>query len=109
MAANMAGSAPANTPANREAKAASTAASDREIVITRLVHAPRELVWEAFTNPKHLEKWWGPRGFTDTTEQYELRVGGGWKHIMHGPDGTNYPNKSVFREIVKPERIVFSH
>ncbi len=88
-------------------KPASSHTSDREIVITRVYDAPRELVWEAMTDPKHVAHWWGPRGFSDTTETHEFRVGGVWKHTMHGPDGTNYPNKAIFKEIVKPERIVF--
>lgn len=83
--------------------------TDREIVISRVFDAPRELVWEAWTNPKHVAQWWGPDGFTTTIEKMDFRVGGVWKHVMHGPDGTDYPNSSVFREIVKPERIVFSH
>jgi len=83
--------------------------TDREIVITRTVSAPRELVWEAMTNPKHVVNWWGPRGFSTTIEQMDFRVGGVWKQVMHGPDGANYPNEHVFTEIVKPERIVLSH
>lgn len=83
--------------------------ADREIMITRDYQAPRELVWEAMANPEHVAKWWGPRGFTTTIEVMDFRVGGVWKHVMHGPDGTNYPNKSIFREIVKPERIVYTH
>jgi len=81
----------------------------REIVIAREFAAPRELVWEAWTNPKHVVNWWGPRGFTTTIEEMDVRPGGVWKHVMHGPDGANYPNKSVFKEVVKPERIVYSH
>jgi len=84
-------------------------ASDREITISRVVSAPRELVWEAMTNPKHVANWWGPRGFSTTIETMDFRVGGQWKHVMRGPDGANYPNKSTFKEITKPERIVFSH
>ncbi len=83
--------------------------SDREIVISRVLHAPRELVWEAWTNPRHVANWWGPRGFTTTIKQMDFRVGGVWEHTMHGPDGTNYPNKSVFKEIVPFERITYSH
>jgi uncharacterized protein YndB with AHSA1/START domain len=90
-----------NNPAEKTA--------DREIVISREFNAPRELVWEAFTNPKHVVNWWGPRGFSTTIETMNFRVGGVWQHVMHGPDGTNYPNKSIFKEIVKPERIVYSH
>ncbi len=82
--------------------------TDREIVITREFAAPRELVWEAMTNPKHVVNWWGPRGFSTTIETMDFRVGGIWKHVMRGPDGVNYPNHSVFKEIVTPECIVFS-
>jgi len=83
--------------------------ADREIVISCVFDAPRELVWEAWTNPKHVVNWWGPNGFTTTNEKMEVRPGGVWKHVMRGPDGTDYPNSSVFKEVVKPERIVYSH
>ena len=84
-------------------------ASDREIVITRVFNASRELVWKAWTDPEHIVKWWGPRGFTTTIETMDFRVGGAWKHVMQGPDGVRYPNKSTFKEIVTHEKIVFSH
>lgn len=83
--------------------------ADQEIYITREFAAPRELLWEAMTNPKHVVNWWGPVGFTTTIEKMDFRVGGTWKHVMRGPDGTEYPNQSVFKEIVKPEKIVYSH
>lgn len=83
-------------------------ASGSEIVISREFAAPRELVWEAMTNAKHVVNWWGPRGFSTTVEEMDLRVGGVWKLTMRGPDGANYPNQHVFKEIAKPERIVFS-
>jgi uncharacterized protein YndB with AHSA1/START domain len=83
--------------------------SNREILISRVVDAPRELVWEAMTNPKHVINWWGPRGFTITIEKMDVRPGGVWKHVMHGPDGTDYPNRSVFEEVTRPARLVFSH
>jgi hypothetical protein len=70
-----------------------TNTQDCEILIERIINAPRELVWEAWTDPKHLEKWWGPNGFTTTTKEFDFRVGGVWRHVMHGPDGTNYPNE----------------
>lgn len=91
-----------------QAKSASSTV-EREIVIERTFDAPRDLVWEAWTNPEHVAQWWGPDGFSTTIEKMDFHVGGVWKLTMHGPDGTNYPNSSVFREIVKPERIVFSH
>lgn len=83
--------------------------AEREILIERIFDAPRELVWEAWTNPEHVAQWWGPDGFTTTIKEMDFSVGGVWKLTMHGPDGMEYPNSSVFREIVKPERIVFAH
>jgi uncharacterized protein YndB with AHSA1/START domain len=83
--------------------------SDREIFITRVVDAPRELVFEAWTRPEHLAKWWGPRGFTTTTHAFDFRVGGQWQHTMHDPDGTDYPNRVVYDEIIWDEVIVYSN
>jgi uncharacterized protein YndB with AHSA1/START domain len=82
--------------------------ADREIVITRVFDAPRELVWDAWTDPKQVVKWWGPRGFSTTIHEVDVRPGGVWKQTMHGPDGTDYPSKIVFIEVLKPERIVYS-
>lgn len=84
-------------------------ADGREIVITRAFEVPRELVWQAMTDPKHVIHWWGPNGFTTTIEEMDVRPGGIWKHVMHGPDGTDYPNRSIFREVEKPGRISFVH
>ena len=81
----------------------------REIVVSRTFDAPRELVWEAMTDPAQVVNWWGPRGFTTTIEAMEVRPGGAWKQVMHGPDGTDYPNESIFKEVVRPERIVYAH
>lgn len=83
--------------------------AQREIVLSRVFDAPRALVWEAWTDPEHVVQWWGPKGFTTTIETMDVRPGGVWKHVMHGPDGTDYPGKSVFTEVVKPEHIAFSH
>lgn len=83
--------------------------TDREIVISRDYDAPRELIWKAWTQPEHVAQWWGPDGFTTTIHEMDLRPGGVWKLTMHGPDGTEYPNKSVFKEVVELEKIVFSH
>jgi uncharacterized protein YndB with AHSA1/START domain len=88
---------------------ANESTGDREIVISREFNAPRQLAWKAMTHPQNVAHWWGPRGFSTTIEEMDLRAGGAWKHVMCGPDGAKYPNKSVFREIVAPERIVFSH
>lgn len=86
-----------------------TQTSDREIVITRLLNAPRELVWKAWTDPKHLINWWGPTGFTNTFQEVNIKPGGVWRFIMHGPDGTDYPNTVIFEKIVEPELLVYSH
>ena len=81
----------------------------RVIVTTRVFDAPRELVWTAWTDPKHLAQWWGPNGFTTTTSAYDFRPQGVWRFVMHGPDGRDYQNRITFDEIVKPERIVYRH
>ena len=81
---------------------------DRELVFTRVFDAPRELVWKAWTEPQHVSQWWGPRGFTTTIHDMDLRPGGIWRQTMHGPDGTNYPSKHVFIEVVKHERISYT-
>jgi uncharacterized protein YndB with AHSA1/START domain len=83
--------------------------TDREIVSTRVMPLPRDAIFDAWTDPKKLAQWWGPNGFTNTIQEYDLKPGGFWRFVMHGPDGTNYPNEIVFEEIVKPERIVFQH
>lgn len=83
--------------------------AENEIVISRVINAPRSLVWEAFTDPKHLEQWWGPTGFTTNTKEFSFTEGGAWRHVMVGPDGAEYPNESIFEAIVKPERISYSH
>lgn len=83
--------------------------ADREVVITRLINAPRELVFSAWTEPKHLVQWWGPNGFTNTFESIDIKPGGTWKFMMHGPDGTNFPNVITYDEVVKPERLVYLH
>jgi uncharacterized protein YndB with AHSA1/START domain len=85
------------------------ATSDREIVISRTIEGPRPLVFAAFTDPRHLGHWWGPHGFTTTTRSFEFRPGGVWDFIMHGPDGTDFPNRIEWREIVPPERLVYLH
>ena len=68
-----------------------SATADREIVISRVIDAPRELVFEAFTEVRHLSQWWGPDGFTTTTRSFEFREGGVWDFVMHGPDGNRLP------------------
>lgn len=83
--------------------------TDREIIMTRLLNAPRELVWKVWTQPQHLIKWWGPTGFTTTSNNMKLEAGGEWNFIMHGPDGRNYPNRIVFTEVKKPELLTYKH
>jgi uncharacterized protein YndB with AHSA1/START domain len=87
----------------------SQAALDREIVISRTIEGPRRLVFAAFTDLRHLSQWWGPNGFTTTTRSFEFRPGGVWDFTMHGPDGTDYPNRIEWREIAPPERVVYLH
>jgi uncharacterized protein YndB with AHSA1/START domain len=86
-----------------------TAASDREIVTTRVIDAPRERVFDAWTAPEHVARWWGPNGFTLTIHEMDVRPGGAWRFIMHGPDGANYDNEIVYVEVERPERIVYDH
>ncbi len=92
----------------REALAQNTTAG-REIVVSRVVEAPRELVFEAFTAVRHLSRWWGPDGFTTTTRSFEFRVGGVWDFVMRGPDGTDYQEWISWVEIDPPQRIAMLH
>jgi len=91
-----------------ESKSAALA-GDREIRGTRVFDAPRELVWKAWTEPEHIGEWWGPKGFTTTTHKMEVKPGGVWRFVMHGPDGRDYQNKITFIEGVKPERLLYKH
>ena len=84
--------------------------SDPKVMVgTRLLDAPRELVWSVWTDPKHLAQWWGPDGFRTTTSAFDFKAGGVWRFVMHGPDGRDYENRITFDEIVKPERIAYHH
>jgi uncharacterized protein YndB with AHSA1/START domain len=85
------------------------ATADREIMISRIIDAPPELVFEAFTEVRHLSQWWGPEGFTTTTRAFEFRVGGEWDFVMHGPDGTDYQEWITWTRIVAPEGIALLH
>ena len=91
------------------APSATTEAATREIVISRVISAPRELVFQAFTEVRHLSRWWGPEGFTTTTRAFEFRAGGEWDFVMHGPDGTDYQEWISWIEIAPPERIALLH
>ncbi|MGP1396772.1 MAG: SRPBCC family protein [Inquilinaceae bacterium] len=81
---------------------------DTDIVIKRVLKAPRRRVWRAWTDPVQIAAWWGPRGFTTRVERHEFHVGGHWRYVMIGPDGTEYPTLGVFQEIEPEERIVSS-
>jgi uncharacterized protein YndB with AHSA1/START domain len=83
-------------------------ASDREIVLSRVFDAPRTLVWKALTDPKHVPHWWGPNGYTITVKEVNVKPGGTWRFMMHGPDGTNYDTHVVYIEVTKPERLVYT-
>jgi len=94
---------------NEKAISDSESTADREFVHSRVIDAPRERVFKAFSDPAHLARWWGPEGFSSTFEAFDFRPGGAWRFVMHGPDGTNYPNESVFVELKPPERVVLDH
>jgi uncharacterized protein YndB with AHSA1/START domain len=83
--------------------------SDREVIFTRRLAAPRERAWKAWTKPEYLHQWWGPDGFTTTTHEFVFAPGGVWRFVMHGPDGTDYPNRIVFRELDPPARLVYEN
>jgi uncharacterized protein YndB with AHSA1/START domain len=83
--------------------------NSNEIRITRIYDAPVHLVWDAWTDPRQVAQWWGPRGFTLTTHSKDLRPGGHWHYTMHGPDGTDYPNKTHYFEVEKHSKLVYDH
>lgn len=80
---------------------------EREVTITRVFDAPRELMFRIWTDPEHLARWWGPHGFTNPVCEVDLRTGGKLLIHMRGPDGVTYPMTGTFQEIVPPERLVF--
>jgi uncharacterized protein YndB with AHSA1/START domain len=84
-----------------------TPENERDVVLRREIPFARALVWKAITDPAHMQQWWGPDGFTIENLSLDLRVGGTWIFDMVGPDGTRYPNHSVFTEIVPPARLVY--
>ena len=81
----------------------------RSIIGVREFDAPRDLVFSAFSDPKHLAQWWGPNGFSTATLSFDMRPGGVWRFVMHGPDGRDYQNRIIYEEIVPPERLVYRH
>jgi uncharacterized protein YndB with AHSA1/START domain len=89
--------------------AAPTETADRELTVSRVIDAPRERVWRAFADPAEIVKWWGPDGFTNRTAERSFKSGGEWRHVMIGPDGTEYANLAHYEEVAAPERIVFTN
>ncbi|WP_163398405.1 SRPBCC family protein [Flavobacterium fluviatile] len=79
-----------------------SAKPENEIVSNRIVNFAQELVYSAWTEPEHLKNWWGPKGFTNTFNEFDLRPGGKWSFIMHGPDKGNYANECEFLKVEKP-------
>ena len=84
-------------------------AKSNELTIIRVFDAPVRAVWDAWTDPKQVEKWWGPRGFTLTTHHKDLRPGGTWRYTMHGPDGEDYPNTTKYLEVEECAKLVYDH
>ena len=82
---------------------------NREMRISKTFKAPMELVWKVWTDPEHIVNWWGPAGFTSTIHKMDFHEGGEWKLTLKGPDGTDYPNRSIFKEIILSKKIVFEH
>jgi uncharacterized protein YndB with AHSA1/START domain len=85
------------------------AQADREIVITRVLDAPRDAVWAAWTDPAQVPRWFGPQGFTTTVHEMDVRPGGAWRFTMHGPDGVDYENDAVYEEVAEPERLRYRY
>jgi uncharacterized protein YndB with AHSA1/START domain len=96
------------TTANKVGETTFTTPSDREIAMTRVFDAPRGLVWDAYTNPEHVPHWFGPRGWTLPVCEIDLRAGGAWRFVMHGPDGTDMGMSGVYQEIT-PARAARLH
>lgn len=86
-----------------------TQPSAREINFSRLIRAPVDVIWDMWSDLRHLHEWYGPFGFTLTTEEFEFQPGGVWRLTMHGPDGTDYPTRIVFSAIEPKKRIVYAN
>jgi uncharacterized protein YndB with AHSA1/START domain len=80
----------------------------RELTITRVIDAPREAVFDAWTDPRQMAQWWGPNGFTNPVCEMDARPGGAIRLVMRAPDGVDYPMTGTFREIAKPRRLVYA-
>jgi uncharacterized protein YndB with AHSA1/START domain len=83
--------------------------ADRELVPSRVFDAPRELVFRTWTDSQHVAQWWGPNDFTVTVHEMDVRPGGVWRFVMHGPNGVDYNNRWVFHEVVEPARLVYTY
>ncbi|MBS1690167.1 MAG: SRPBCC family protein [Bacteroidetes bacterium] len=83
--------------------------TNKGLHLRRTLNAPIDLVWEVWTKPEHIAQWWGPNGFTNTISKMDVQAGGEWNLVMHGPDGTDYDNRVVFREVVQNKKIVYEH
>ncbi len=92
-----------------DATASASTITEREIIFTRVFDAPPDVVFDVWTDPKHVAQWWSPDGFTTTIQQMDVKPGGEWRLVMHGPDGTDYKNHIVFLEVVRGERLVYKH
>ncbi len=82
---------------------------EREVTLTRIFDAPRELVFRMWTDPRHVAQWWGPQGFTNPVCEMDVRPGGALRIVMRAPDGVDYPMRGIFREVAAPERLVFTN
>jgi len=86
-----------------------TGAVDRQFVLMRLIEAPRDLVFRAWTQREHVQRWWGPAGFAVTITEMDVRPGGSWRFVMHGPDGADHQNVIRYEEVAPPQRLVYTH
>jgi len=93
---------------DEQRKSSAAQSAKPELVITRIFDAPRELVWQAWTDPKQLVKWWGPKNFTAPAAKIDLRVGGKYLNCMRSPEGQDYWTTGIYREVVPPERLVYT-
>jgi len=92
-----------------DAAKASHIPAEREVTITRVYDAPRRVVFQAWIDPKHLQRWWGPKSFTNPVCEVDARIGGAWRIVMRAPNGEEYPAVGIYQEIVEPERLVFTN
>lgn len=97
------------TDARSADQAATLERLEREIVLSRVFDAPRDLVFQAWTNKEHISRWFGPKGFTTTTHEMDVRVGGMWRFELRGPDGKTWDSRVVFLEMKRPELLVYDH